>query len=61
MNLKLMKGLSAHECLSSTYANVGLCDFHSCIVDVYFYVLLTKKDRPRITLVGLRTIFFSNL
>ena len=48
MNLKLMKGLSAHERLPSTYVNVGFCDFHSCIVNFYFHVLLTKKDRPRI-------------
>lgn len=61
MNITLMKGLSTHECLSGTYANVGLCDFYSCTVNVYFYVLLTKKDRPRITLAGLRTILFSNL
>lgn len=46
MNLRLMKGLSAHERLSSAYANVGICDFRGCITNLYFHMLLKIKDRP---------------
>ena len=45
MNLRLMKGISAHECLSSTYVNAGFCDFYSCFADLYFHILL-KIKRP---------------
>ena len=57
MNLRLMKGLSAHERLPSTYVNAGFCDFRGCIADLYFHVLLKIKDRP-INFGQLRTIFY---
>ena len=33
-------------------------DLRGCTANLYFYILLKIKDRPRITLAGLRTIFF---
>ncbi len=59
MDFTIKKGLSAHERLPSTYANVGLCDLRGCTANLYFYILLKIKDRPRITLAGLRTIFYN--
>ena len=58
MDFTIMKGLSAHERLPSTYVNVGVCDIYHCIADFYFHILCIIKDRPRITLAGLRTIFY---
>ena len=57
MNLKLMKGLSAHERLPSTYVNVGICDIYYRIADLYFLILLKIKDRPS-NFGRLRTIFY---
>ena len=58
MNLRLMKGLSAHERLPSTYVNVGICDIYYRIANLYFHILCIIKDRPRITLASCRTIFY---
>ena len=59
MNFTIKKGLSAHERLLSTYVNVGICDIYYRIVNLYFHILCIIKDRPRITLASLRTIFYS--
>lgn len=58
MDFTIMKGLSAHERLPSTYVNVGICDIYYRIANLYFHILCIIKDRPRITLAGLRTIFY---
>ena len=57
MNFTIKKGLSAHERLPSTYANVGLCDLRGCTANLYFYILLKIKDRPS-NFGRLRTIFY---
>lgn len=57
MNPTIMKGLSAHDRLSSTYVNAGFCDFYSCFADLYFLILLKIKDRPS-NFGRLRTIFY---
>lgn len=46
MNLNSMKGFLAHERLSSTHANVGICDLCGCPVDLYFQFLKIIKSRP---------------
>lgn len=45
MKLTLKKGFAAHERLPSPHADVGFCNFDSCIADVYFHIcgIITKK------------------
>ena len=58
MDFTIMKGLSAHERLPSTYVNVGLCDIYYRIANFYIQFHWIIKDRPRITLASCRTIFY---